>query len=228
MRRAAANLRAITLAVGIAAIAQPLRAGGTDGVYAPPPGIDLSWRGFYVGGNLGGSFDGSNLSIHDLSAAQDLTLKDSSDDGVLGGVHVGYNLHGAHILYGVEGDADFGETVNFLGSLRARVGWIAGRWLIYGTGGVAFLDADQTFTVASASNGSFTSSYGESSVGFGGGGGIEFKLASKVSVGADALFYSFANDEAHLTAGNEPFVLHDHADLSEVRGRLTYYFNTGY
>ncbi len=227
MRRAATSLRAIVFAVALVATVQSARADGADGGYTAPPGTYVSWRGFYVGGNVGGSFDGSDLSLFDLSDDQ-LSLKDVNDDGILGGVHVGYNLHGAHILYGVEADADFGDTINFQGSLRARVGWMAGRWLFYGTGGIAFLDADQNFTVLTASNGSFKSNYGESSVGFGGGGGIEFKLASKLSVGADALFYAFTNDAVHRTAGNDAYILHDHVSTTEVRGRLTYYFGSDY
>ena len=58
--------------------------------------------------------------------------------------------------------------------------------------------------------------------------GLDFKVLPSVSLGAEGLFYDFANEEAHLTTAGAPFLLHDHPDMTVVRGRVTYYFNTGY
>ena len=49
------------------------------------------------------------------------------------------------------------------------------------------------------------------------------------AIGAEGLFYSFSNDEQHLTTlSGAAFLFHDHPDMTVVRGRLTYYFNPGY
>ena len=59
---AAATLVVIALAIAMATMANPAEADD----WSAGPGA--SWHGFYVGGNLGEAFDGSKLSIFDLSA----------------------------------------------------------------------------------------------------------------------------------------------------------------
>ena len=53
-------------------------------------------------------------------------------------------------------------------------------------------------------------------------------MLPRLSLGAEGLFYDFANDETHLTAAGAPFLFHDHPDMTVVRGRVTYYFNPSY
>ena len=83
MRHAAGMLT--TLGFASALLLAPSLANATDlppmspvapQVIEEPP----TWQGFYIGGNLGAAFDPYNLSIKDLSAAQDLTLKFSTPD----------------------------------------------------------------------------------------------------------------------------------------------------
>ena len=86
-----------------------------------------NWSGFYAGVNLGAGFQNNSLSIRDQSLFQDLSIQYSNSDEFIGGGHIGYNLQGARILYGVEGDFDFGENIDFLGSIRAKLGWAGDR-----------------------------------------------------------------------------------------------------
>jgi len=201
----------------MAAGAHPVEAGWSAG-----PGA--SWQGFYVGGNLGEAFDGSKLSIFDLSG-DGLSIKADTQDQFIGGVHLGYNLQGAHILYGIEGDADFSQDISFLGSIRGRLGWAGERVLVYGTAGVGFVNADANFTISSLVNPPTKLSHEISEVAFVVGGGLDFKVLPRF---AEGLFYDFANDEAHLTAAGAPFLFHDHPDMTVVRGRITNYFNPSY
>jgi outer membrane immunogenic protein len=217
---AAARPTVIALAIAMAAGAHPVEAGWSAG-----PGA--SWQGFYVGGNLGEAFDGSKLSIFDLSG-DGLSIKADTQDQFIGGVHLGYNLQGAHILYGIEGDADFSQDISFLGSIRGRLGWAGERVLVYGTAGVGFVNADANFTISSLVNPPTKLSHEISEVAFVVGGGLDFKVLPRLSLGAEGLFYDFANDEAHLTAAGAPFLFHDHPDMTVVRGRITYYFNPSY
>jgi outer membrane immunogenic protein len=122
-------------------VAQPL----------PPPPVGMTWSGFYIGGNLGAAFNPNDLSIKDLSEEQDLSLRFSNDTDLIGGVHAGYNWQTGPWVLGIEGVADFANNINFLASARGRLGWGAGNWLFYGTGGVAFIDSDNHFVVVSAS-----------------------------------------------------------------------------
>lgn len=215
---------ALALALAAMVFAAPARAQD----YGTAPMAGMSWQGFYAGGNVGGVFDGSTLSIYDPSGAQ-LSISDNSENGVIGGAHLGYNLQGAHILYGIEADADFGQDINFLGSLRARLGWAGERVLVYGTTGIAFINADASFTINSPFLPPSSQSADISEVGFVIGGGMDFKVLPRLSLGAEGLWYTFANDEQNLTTNSgAPFTLHDHPDMTVVRGRITYYFNPAY
>ena len=199
---------------------------------APPPlptaPVGMTWSGFYIGGNLGAALNPNDLSINDLSVEQDLSLSFSNDTKLIGGVHSGYNWQTGPWVLGIEGDFDFAENVNFLASARGRLGWGLGNWLFYGTGGIAFVDTDNNFVVASADDGPFSFSGGNNETGFVVGGGIEYKVAPQLSLGVEGLFYDFGSDDAHLVAGDEPFVLKQDQDFTVVRARLTYHFNSGY
>jgi outer membrane immunogenic protein len=220
--RAAARSSLAAIAVGAALLAAPAHAQMWESHDA------TNWAGFYAGVNLGSTFDSNSLSIRDQSALQDLSIQYSNSDAFIGGGHVGYNLQGARILYGVEGDFDFGENIDFLGSIRAKLGWAGDRVAVYGTLGVAYISAESAFTITSPSQGVFnlTSDYGE--FGFVGGGGLDFKVLPALSLGVDGLWYQFGNDSDNLVAGTAPFIVHNHPSMAAVRGRITYHFNTGY
>jgi outer membrane immunogenic protein len=163
-------------------------------------------------------------SIYDLSD-DGLAIQADTQDQFVGGVHLGYNLQGAHILYGIEGHADFAEDISFLGSIRGRLGWAGEHVMVLGVG---FVNADAKFTISSLVNAPTKLSHEISEVAFVAGGGLDFKVLPRVSLGAEGLFYDFANEEAHLTAAGAPFLFHDHPDMTVVRGRITYYFNPSY
>jgi outer membrane immunogenic protein len=190
----------------------------------PPAPAGVTWSGFYVGGNLGAAFDPNDLSIRDLSEEQDLSLRFSNDTELVGGVQAGYNWQLGSWVLGVEGDIDFAENVNYLASARGRLGWAAGNWLFYGTGGVAFIDTDTDFAVVSTNQGPFSFSNGESDTGYVVGGGIDYKISPNLSLGAEALYYGFGSDTTQLSAGDEPFVLKEDQDFTAARARLNYHF----
>jgi opacity protein-like surface antigen len=170
----------------------------------------------------------SQRSQHHGSEEQDLTLNFSNDTEFIGGVHGGYNWQSDSLLIGIEGDIDFADNINFLASVRGRFGWATTNWLVYGTAGVAFIDTDNDFVVVSADDGPFGFSHGDNDTGFVVGGGIDYKVAPRVSIGVEGLFYDFGDDKKTFVAGeDEPFVLKDDLDFAVVRARLTYLFNGG-
>src|SRR5262249_22873136 len=78
------------------------------GPYAPRSGPDLyvtsapppfTWRGFYLGGNLGGAWATSTLSDQ-LSKVS----FDRDNNGFIGGVQVGYNFQVGNLVLGLEWD----------------------------------------------------------------------------------------------------------------------------
>jgi opacity protein-like surface antigen len=56
------------------------------------------------------------------------------------------------------------------------------------------------------------------------GGGIDYKIAPNLSLGAEALYYDFGSETTRLGLGDEPFVLDEDRDFTAVRARLNYHF----
>jgi high affinity Mn2+ porin len=122
-----------------------------------PAFANYDWTGFYVGGHVGYSRGvGSNTLFDPIPAKSSAAFGD-----VLGGLQFGYNyLLPSHLLVGLEGDVSFPDYINdgvvtsrytpsstvtekldFVSTLRGRVGYAFDRWLIYGTGGAAWSQA---------------------------------------------------------------------------------------
>ena len=123
-----------------------------EGLADPPK---HQWTGFYVGGHVGNSNGRAN---GELSEPQ-TTASRNGFGSLYGGVHAGYNrLLPAGIPLGAEADISFPnyfgaddvvwdatgakshvtEKVDYVASVRGRVGRAFGPWLIYGTGGYAW------------------------------------------------------------------------------------------
>ncbi|HEY7643936.1 MAG TPA: outer membrane beta-barrel protein [Hyphomicrobiales bacterium] len=216
-----------------------------DSPYEAPAAI---WSGLYVGGHLGGlwtnSGDNGLFKRHCKEFGYETCAKwddwkeikkvefseDDDDTSFIGGVHIGYNWQSGSTVYGVEADASFGDNVDYLASVRARLGYAIDNLLIYATAGVAFAGFDDkevdllfrdrvvhTFDVS-----------GDSEVGAVVGAGVEYKLAANWSVGVEGLYYFFGDSNDSLTKGNDCFEMKfshdDDNDMFVVRGRLSYHF----
>jgi len=153
---------------------------GLPGVAVDPVG--MRWSGFYLGlhGGFGHAepdntaFDvnrvvvtcetGPNSGIPRACASGDR-------DGEFIGLQFGYNLLATpNLLLGVEFDssaAGIDKTTgncaatgcassevetDYLGTIRGRLGYVQGNWLIYGTGGVAFTHSNTTRTITNVVN----------------------------------------------------------------------------
>ncbi len=148
-----------------------------------------TWAGFYIGGNAGAAFfDNENGG------------GDDDDTVFIGGVHVGFNRQAGNIVYGLEGDVNFAEDIDYLASIRARLGFAYDSALIYATAGYAFGEDD--FTEVD---------------GFVGGIGIEKKLRENVSLGLEGLYYALETDDNRLR--------NEDVDFFTLRARLTFHLN---
>ncbi|NJM35942.1 MAG: porin family protein [Rhodomicrobium sp.] len=157
----------------------------------------VAWTGFYVGVNLGGAWDDTD----DFEVV---------GDTLLGGGHIGYNWQGpSNIVLGIEGDVSFLDDVEYLATIRGRLGYAFGPTLVYATAGGAFIgfDDDDVFGDDSGS-------------GWVAGGGIEYKFKDNWSVGAEGLYYGF---EAEDGFGDD-----EDANFFTARARLTYHFGPRY
>ena len=188
-------------ACALAATATSVWAGGLkDREY----GSSSIWTGAYWGVHLGGG----ESNIDWLFTPVNNTRADHSGDGVVGGVHLGYNWQLSSLVLGIEGSATLSgingdrlcpdETFrcehenHFLGSVRGRLGVAVGSALFYGTGGVGFQRAD--YTIRNATTGAVLVSSGKNTdIGWVAGGGLEYALTKHVSARVEYLHYDFGD-----------------------------------
>ena len=158
---------------------------------------------------------------------------DDDDVTFIGGVHIGYNWQSGDRVFGVEADASFGDGLDYLASLRARLGYATDNLLFYVTAGVAFAGFDDSSVVMY--NDYFKKSLefsGDSEVGVVVGLGGEYKLSSNWSIGLEGLYYFFGDGddskEWEKYCKEYKLVHEDDNDLFVVRARLTYHFQDDY
>lgn len=81
------------------------------------------------------------------------------------------------------------RELNWLGGFRGRAGYGAGRYLVYGTGGLARASVDHSFTTSNVVN-TFMPGGSDGVWGYQAGGGLEIRVAGRWSFGAEYLMTS--------------------------------------
>ena len=122
----------------------------------------FSWTGFYVGGDIGGSFASTSIA----SATTGWASRSLNSAGVMGGIYAGYNYQvSPNFVLGLEGDFqgtqgnsnsasfyyptfDVTPSVqqNWLAALNGRLGIAYDRALFYAIGGAAWGQGSVTVT----------------------------------------------------------------------------------
>jgi outer membrane immunogenic protein len=163
-------------------------------VYKAAPAPVFNWTGFYVGGHVG-------YGWADTDAAGDL-------DGFLGGLQVGYNWQfSRNWVFGIEADISATDMnnapashIDYLGTLRARVGYTWDRTMLYGTGGLAW-------------NRTSVGGFHDTDTGYALGAGIEWAFAPNWSAKVEYMYYNLDNP---VTLGE--------TDISTIKLGLNYRF----
>ena len=128
-------------------------------VALPAVPAQFSWTGLYVGGHAGYSHGNSRFTIFDPVGMPD----GNRFGGLFGGVQAGYNhVLSSRILLGIETDITFPNylgvddrawsrmrpdgsevwhKIDYIATVRGRVGYVFDRWLVYATGGFAWSQA---------------------------------------------------------------------------------------
>src|SRR5262245_51931728 len=224
---------ALSASLAAAAIAADLRP-----AYKAPPPVAApvpynNWSGFYIGGHAGAGWS------------------DNSDSAFVGGGQIGYNWQFApNWLIGIEGDisgSTFSDStstttmqdvggglilpvtesgnvdLNWLASIRGRVGYTWDRFLVYFTGGAAWanVDANASLSIQGLGTGATASASGTKS-GWVLGGGGEWMFAPNWTVGVEYLHYDFDSISGTSSIG-DPFSV-DIGSVDVVRARLNYKF----
>jgi outer membrane immunogenic protein len=187
--------------------------------YVPPPAF--TWTGAYIGINGGYGFGGNS----DYTGGAFPGGGFNTSGALIGGT-LGYNWQSGPIVWGVEGDIDWSDikgsgscagvgcyTRNYwLGTARGRIGYNAGRWMPYLTGGLAFGDVHTRVAGAGVND--------TTKVGWTLGGGVEAELWGPVTAKVEYLYVDLGRGDA------VPGTLGTRGDFTTniIRAGLNYHF----
>ena len=159
------------------------------------------WTGFYLGLQAGYGWSQVDQPRGPIGGPFTTPQPDADGDGWLGGAHVGYNHQFDAILVGLEADIEWtnvegddggggGLTDAFefewMGSVRARLGYAFERFLAYGTGGYAFMHGTSSNNLGASDSATFH--------GWTAGVGGEYAIGERVSVRAEYRYTDFASE----------------------------------
>ncbi len=195
-----------------------------------------NWTGFYIGGHVGGAFNG-NSGFGGTS--------DNSDGRFLGGVQAGADYQFApNWVIGVEGQyswvgsnnttvllpvapfGNYGYNLNQKGlaSVTGRLGYTWGPALLYVKGGWAYQDATETLFVPAGAPAAFATTTKDN--GYTVGAGLEYLFTQNWSGKIEYQYYDFGN-----TTITSPVALSAYGssknDQHTVKAGLNYRFNWG-
>jgi outer membrane immunogenic protein len=195
----------------------------------PPPAPVYNWNGFYLGVNLGGAW--ANNSSNNFSG--DMA-------GVTGGGQLGFNwvsnnaiFGGTGVLIGFEGDFNGSSQRNSNGGViagipfnvetkmpwfataRGRLGIVNGPWLVYGTGGGAWVDHEVDISAPGGTISDHTTRSGWTA-----GGGVEWMFLPRWSAKVEYLYIQTNSNDATLFGQT----FSAKAQENVVRAGLNYHF----
>ncbi|WPO39451.1 outer membrane protein [Tardiphaga sp. 42S5] len=223
----------IALGASVPAMAADLAARPYTKAPAYVPAPIYNWTGFYIGGHIGGAFNGSNGFGG---------TTDNSDGRFLGGVQIGYDYQFApNWVFGIEGQYSWvgsnntnvafvpaGFTYNLnqkgLGSVTGRIGYTWGPALLYVKGGYAYSDYSESLVVTGTGV-PVAFAAGTKHDGYTVGAGLEYLFTQNWSGKVEYQYYDFGK-----TTFTTPVALagvSSRNDEHTVKAGLNYRFNWG-
>jgi outer membrane immunogenic protein len=172
-----------------------------------------NWTGPYIG--ISGGYGWGNSDYTGGFGSLD-------PSGGLFGATLGYNWQMGALITGIEGDISwsglrdssgaFGTRTenNWLGTVRGRLGYNAGRWMPYVTGGLAVGDIDSRIAGIGSSN--------KTKAGWTLGGGVEAAIAGPWTAKVEYLYVDLGNGGSIGGASRADFT------TNIVRAGLNYRF----
>ncbi|MEA2821368.1 MAG: high affinity Mn2+ porin, partial [Bradyrhizobium sp.] len=174
----------------------------------------VDWTGLYFGAHAGFGRGHSNAVLSDPTIA----TTSNSFGGPIGGLQAGYNFQlPSRIVLGFEADVSFPnyidgnavvstlvtaksyvvEHMDFTGSARGRLGYAAGPWLFYGTGGLAWT-GERYLNTPTIGNDEKTL---RMRLGWAAGSGAEVAFAPHWSLRLEYLYSQFQNAGVQFDSG---------------------------
>jgi outer membrane immunogenic protein len=178
---ATAGIAAMAVGVATASAADLPRREPLPAKAVPYVAPIYNWTGFYVGINGGGAFGGRS------------GYGGNATGGLIGGTF-GYNWQAGQGVFGIETDLDWASIKgsgtdllagsvdtknNYLGTLRARLGYAWDSVMLYATGGLAYGNLKSTSVFGDSST---------TSAGWTLGGGLEFALTGPWTAKVEYLY----------------------------------------
>ena len=200
----------------------------------------FTWSGMYVGVNAGYGFGGEgNTTTSPLNAAASSFINSGISaggaklerEGFVGGGQIGYNYQVGALVLGVETDFQYTDlsktatanlpggnfssyrtSMDYLGTVRGRVGYAMDRWMIYATGGLAYGDVYNRHYDGNAGGILFAGSKSETKAGYAVGAGVEYAMpafnwgGSAATVKVEYMYYDLGKQGVtSVSAGGTPF-----------------------
>jgi outer membrane immunogenic protein len=204
-------MKKLVLASLLASVALPAIA--ADQVYidptpqaAAPLAAPYDWNGAYIGLHAGYGWGNPNW-VYQVGPTVSI-----NNDGFLGGAQAGYNFQTGSIVFGLEGDIAATDMkgaspcpnpafsceadINWLGSVRGRVGVAANNMLFYGTGGFGFGGTTIQTVLAGVVTGTT-----QTRTGYTVGAGMEWGLTPHLTTKFEYLYYDLGSDTYTVDAG---------------------------
>lgn len=141
--------------------------------------------------------------------------------GYLGGGQAGYNFQSGNWVFGVEADvswtdadgAEFrsiggggssnvSQELDWLGTVRGRVGWASENWLLYATGGLAYGRVENRYHL-DAGGDTADDSHSDTQAGWTIGGGAEIALG-QWSLKGEYLFFDLGSESLNAEGIDNP------------------------
>ena len=221
---------------------------------APPPPA-CEWSGFYLGASAGGQFGHSedkDLGTDSITAYNDPDRPwGYHEDGVAASAQMGFNWQAGCFVFGPEVEAGYmdlkgrgvepgspGDTFgssksDIFTTFRGRVGFAAGCWLIYGTGGAMGVNYTTSVTdneVIPRTGPDRIDAHREAfDWGYTVGGGVERMFNAwghRWSVKVEYLHFNLDDQNFSATSANGfgPFHFHGDTEGHIVRAGFNYHF----
>jgi outer membrane immunogenic protein len=203
-----------------------------------------NWTGAYIGAEAGYMWANTSSNVFATGPTVFEGHASENREGGLGGFVLGYNwMATPNWLVGVEADGSAGgfngattacvnhvspsvcaqtsSSLFALATIRARAGFVWDNVLIYGTGGVAFVESNVTrnnLTVGASGQSD------DGAVGWAAGGGIEYAIRPSLSFKVEYLFVDYSVTHDFTATGlNERTTNETQIDI--VRAGIAYHVN---
>jgi outer membrane immunogenic protein len=184
-----------------------------------PERVSLSTDGFTIGGHVGGNMQ---FGVFVAGIEADIAYTDIGRTRVIagGGPGTGFSARTTTVS----------SDMDFFGTVRGRIGLGFDRFLVYGTGGLAYAGVNTRGSIRSdvvpAAFGIYEGDFGDDiRVGYAVGVGAEYAFTNNLTVGVEYLYYDLGDENVTLTnAGGftAPVRFEHTGDI--IRGRLSFKF----